>query len=345
MAIVLFDVAHPKHFYQFRSAWIDLSSDHQIHVIAREKDVLLGLLRDAGVEHRVYGRNRRGLGGKFIETPRSLLGYARELGRIRPDLIVSKSSPYAATLARLFRARTMVMPDSEGVALNERYVIPRSDFVVTPTSYSRDYGSKHRRVSGFFEAGYLHPRHFIADPTAIESLGIQPGERFAVIRFVAWGANHDVGKVGITDDQKIELVRALREQVRVVVSAEGAVPDELRPLIMKLPPSRIHHLLHFASLYVGDSQTMATEAALLGTPAIRCNSFVGASDFSNFGILERDHQLLSNFSSFADAKRRALEILAMPDSKAVWEDRRRRFFDQVGDVNAEIARTIRDALR
>ena len=31
----------------------------------------------------------------------------------------------------------------------------------------------------------------------------------------------------------------------------------------------------FASLYIGDSQTMAMEAAIIGTPSIRFNDFVG----------------------------------------------------------------------
>jgi hypothetical protein len=37
----------------------------------------------------------------------------------------------------------------------------------------------------------------------------------------------------------------------------------------------MHHVLYFAKLYIGDSQTMAAEAAVLGTPSIRFNDFVG----------------------------------------------------------------------
>jgi predicted glycosyltransferase len=37
----------------------------------------------------------------------------------------------------------------------------------------------------------------------------------------------------------------------------------------------MHDVMAYASLYIGDSQTMAMEAAVLGVPAIRFNDFVG----------------------------------------------------------------------
>ena len=37
----------------------------------------------------------------------------------------------------------------------------------------------------------------------------------------------------------------------------------------------MHHVMAFASLYIGDSQTMAAEAGVLGTPFVRFNDFVG----------------------------------------------------------------------
>src|SRR5688500_12449407 len=69
MAKVLFDIAHPKHFYQFRFAMADLARDHAVHVIAREKDVLLTLLSDSEIKFHCYGRSRSGLTGKLVQTP------------------------------------------------------------------------------------------------------------------------------------------------------------------------------------------------------------------------------------------------------------------------------------
>ena len=35
----------------------------------------------------------------------------------------------------------------------------------------------------------------------------------------------------------------------------------------------------FASLYIGDSQTMSAEAGILGTPFVRFNDFVGRINY------------------------------------------------------------------
>ena len=37
----------------------------------------------------------------------------------------------------------------------------------------------------------------------------------------------------------------------------------------------MHHIMAFAKMYIGDSQTMAAEAGVLGTPFVRFNDFVG----------------------------------------------------------------------
>ena len=45
----------------------------------------------------------------------------------------------------------------------------------------------------------------------------------------------------------------------------------------------------FAKMYIGDSQTMAAEAAVLGTPSIRFNDFVG--EIGYLEELEHNYQL------------------------------------------------------
>ena len=45
----------------------------------------------------------------------------------------------------------------------------------------------------------------------------------------------------------------------------------------------------FAKMYIGDSQTMAAEAAVLGTPSIRFNDFVG--EIAYLEELEHKYQL------------------------------------------------------
>ena len=40
---------------------------------------------------------------------------------------------------------------------------------------------------------------------------------------------------------------------------------------MKIPKSKIHDLLYYATMYIGEGASMASEAAVLGTPSIYIN--------------------------------------------------------------------------
>ena len=50
---------------------------------------------------------------------------------------------------------------------------------------------------------------------------------------------------------------------------------------LPIPPENIHSLLYYAKMFIGDSQTMTTEAAILGTPALKCNTFAGKLSVPN----------------------------------------------------------------
>jgi predicted glycosyltransferase len=54
----------------------------------------------------------------------------------------------------------------------------------------------------------------------------------------------------------------------VLVSAEGHLPPDLHSFRLSGPVESIHHLLAFAQVVVGESATMASEAAVLGVPAV-----------------------------------------------------------------------------
>jgi len=63
-------------------------------------------------------------------------------------------------------------------------------------------------------------------------------------------------------------VKKLSEHGRVYLSSEAALPVELEPYRLRIPASDIHHIIAHARLLVGESATMASEAAVLGVPAV-----------------------------------------------------------------------------
>ena len=137
-------------------------------------------------------------------------------------------------------------------------------------------------------------------------------------------------------DEKIALSDSISQYMTVYISSEKVLPPELAKYKLSTPAAQIHDVLANADLYVGDSQTMATEAALLGTPAIRSNSFVGENDMSNFKMLENKCGLLFNIRDFKNVLAVATD-LAKDSRKAEWKQKREDYYKSVGDTNKYIA--------
>ena len=67
----------------------------------------------------------------------------------------------------------------------------------------------------------------------------------------------------------------LKQKGNVYITSEKELPPELEDYKLLIDLKDIHHLMFFSDLFIGDSQSMIVEAAMLGTPSVRFNSFVG----------------------------------------------------------------------
>lgn len=310
---------------------------HEIKVLARDKDVLLKVLEEENVSYEIFGQHKKSMVGKIFGTFSILINYKRIAKRIKPDVIISKASFYGTWVAKRIGSKSVIFPDSEVVKVTNKYVVPLCDKVVTPETFGLDYGEKHIKVPGFFENCYLSPSVFAANDKVLTEYGLK--RPYAIFRFVGWYANHDVHNGGFTLDEKIELVKAVEPYMTVYVSSEKQLPEELKKYKLPTPAAQIHSVLSFAELYLGDSQTMATEAALLGTPAIRSNSFVGEHDMTNFIVLEKKYGLLRNVSKYGDVLA-LVKDFAEHSRKAEWLEKQKSYNGQTGDCNKIITEII-----
>ena len=330
----IFELNHPKHYYQFKYIMGTLREHgHDIKVLARDKDVLLDVLKEEGVSYIIFGKHNKSMTAKILGTFALVWNYVVIACKYKPDVIVSKGSLYGTLTAKLLRKKSVIFPDSEVVKVTNRYVVPLCTKVVTPQSFQLDYGKKHLRVAGIFEDCYLSPQVYEPNPSVVVEYGLH--RPYAVLRFVGWFANHDVGNNGFDNQQKLRLVKALAQNMTVYISSEKELPAELAAYRLPTPASLIHDVLSYADLYVGDSQTMAAEAALLGTPSIRSNSFVGSNDMSNFIMLQEQYGLLHNVALPSEAIQLAEEF-SMNSHKEEWMRKRKQYYDQIGNINAAI---------
>jgi predicted glycosyltransferase len=170
-------------------------------------------------------------------------------------------------------------------------------------------------------------------------MGLTPDEEFVILRLNAFGSHHDVGAGGFTPEISRRLIERLAEYATVFVSDEGGALDlsSLPARRFDLHPGRLHDALATASLLVTDTQTMATEAALLGTPTVRSNSFVGEDDMGNFLELETAG-LIRNVPDATDVPGEAVELLTEDGTRRKWRRRCDRYMDGMADVSKVLTR-------
>lgn len=331
---IVFFVNTPAQAHEFKNA-IKVLRDkgHSILVLARDHSCTLELLDEYGIEYRLYGRTGRSKYGKFLERPFQLLkAYAIARG-FAPDLVIGLGDDVASTSLWL-RKPGIMFDDTEPSQVRIFLKRPFNITVLTPACFTRELGRRQVRYGGYKELAYLHPNHFQPDPAIYDLLGIGQGEKYAVLRFNPFDASHDFGARGFSTESKLRLVKELQEHAHVFISSEGNLPQALREYELRIPPYRIHDALYYAQLLVTDAITMITEAAVLGTPAIHCSTWVRGNRFGNLVELERKYGLLYTYdvTDQDSATEKALELIQRPDIKPEWHEKRQRLLSDKIDV-------------
>jgi predicted glycosyltransferase len=325
-------LGHPAHFHLFRNSIDDVrSAGHQVRIVIKPKDVLEDLLRAGGYDFVPLSKGERADG--LVSIAAALARRIPAVGRIaadwRPDLMLGTSVEIGYVGRALGIPSVIVNEDDWRVnKLLALVAYPWADHILAPTTCDNglwDY--KTLKYPGYHELAYLHPSRFEPDRGVLDKLS-PDGRPYFLIRFAKLSAYHDIGKTGLSGQMAADLTARLAAHGHVHISSERALEPELEPYRIRIAPEEVHSALAFADIYVGDSQTMAAEAAVLGTPAIRFNDFVG-----QIGYLEEleNHYRLGMGVPTSRADRLlplVEEVLAMPDRQQVWEGRRQRMLSE-----------------
>lgn len=335
---VIVTIQHPAHVHLFRNAIQELVEDnHEVHVFAREKDIATSLLERYNIPYTVLA----GTADSIVSLAIVQLRYELELfwhaRKIKPDVMIAKGEPAVAHVAKLLGTKSIIFTDTEHAALQNRLAFPFADQICTPTCYWDDIGAKQIRYPGYHELAYLHPDRFEPDPCILDEIDVNDNEPLVIVRLVSWEAAHDIGDSGFANAQNA--IRKL-EQIgaRVLITAEGDLPRELEDRRVNVPIHRIHDLLYYANLFIGESATMATECAVLGTPAV----FISSSLRGYTIELEERYGLLFNFSSENRQRQglsKAVSILEDYNPKT-WERRREKLLKEKIDTTEFIVQQI-----
>lgn len=338
---ILFDINHPAHVHLFRNTINILKEKgHDITIVARDKDVTLDLLDHYGFEYVTLSKARVGLLGLAIELIIRQIKLIPIIIRKRIHICISLTGASSIHIMRLFGIPYLVFTDSENNKLQNAITVPFANEVYTPSCYKKNYGKKHHKYAGYHELAYLHPNYFTPNQNIYQELGLENEDTFFILRFVAWQASHDVGHHGFSFEQKQKIISYLSNFGKVFITSEKSLEEKFEPYRIKLSSDRLHDALFYASMLISESQTVTTESALLGTPAIRFNSRVCEDDEGNFIELEKTYDLLYSYNNFNQAFEKMKSLLENKNLKQEWQEKRKRLLEDKTDVTQIMVNAI-----
>lgn len=211
------DIGHPAHVHYFKN-FIQLitTKGHTVSITARDKEVTLYLLTQNKLPFINRGKGKSGFWGKLFYIFKGDAVVFLTAKKNSADLFLSMASPYAAHASFLMGKPHIVIDDTEAATFGHLMYKPFSNVFVNPKAFKKDFGKKQIRFDGFIELCHLHPNYFSPDNNIYKELEISMQERYFVLRFISWEANHDFGHTGMTFQDKIKLIEELSKYGRVL---------------------------------------------------------------------------------------------------------------------------------
>ena len=333
---ILVQLSHPAHFHYYRYAIDNWRNDgHKVIVVIKTKDILEDLVKRAGIPY-VNINKKAHRGSKVGILWDMLLRDWRILWiclKNRIDVLTG-SSAEVAHIGWLLRRSSVGTGEDDApvVPAYMKLAGPFLDVRLAPVSCDNGVMEpKTIKYESFHELAYLHPNQFSPSAEVLAKYGFSPTEPYFLLRFASLRAYHDQGVQGIDNTIAHRLIDILLPHGKVYITSERPLDSSLEQYRIAIDPLDIHHVMAFSSLYIGDSQTMAAEAAVLGVPFIRFNDFVGRIGYLN--ELENKYQLGYGIrASEKDASERLFEtvqnLLSVPNRREEWQSRRQKMLSE-----------------
>jgi len=340
----LFHLGHPAHFHLFKNVIANLKANgNQIFILIKKKDVLEDLLIESGLEFQnILPEGRKdsflSIGIGLMKQDLSIFKFCR---KHKPDLLIG-SSTSITHVGKVLGIPSIVLgeDDTAIVPIFAKLSYPFATTIITPDVCNKGkWDDRSIKYKGYHELAYLHPNHFVPDKTIVENY-IDVSRPYFLIRFAKLDAHHDSGISGINDNLALEIIKILQPFGNVYITSEREFHNELESFRLNVKPVDIHHVMAYSTLYIGDSQTMAAEAGVLGIPFIRFNDFVGKIGYLNdlenkyklgYGIKSDDEELLFKTIN---------KLLEKKEIKKEWQIKKEFMLSKKIDVAIFITRFI-----
>lgn len=276
---ILIYLGHPAHFHNYKNTIAALKSHgHEVAVLIKKKDILEDLLMNAGIPyHNILEEGRKDSKiGIIVGMLKRTWRLDRFCRQFKPDILAGSS--VENSFIGKFRHIPVINNGEDDASVVPNYAklaYPWADVILCPTTCEcGKWEKKAVKYKGYQELGYLHPENFTPDRSVVERY-FPTDSPYFLMRFSGLNAHHDAGIRGINADIAQKLVDILEPHGRVYITSERPLEPQFEKYRIAINPLDIHHVMAFADMYIGDSQTMAAESGVLGTPFVRFNDFVG----------------------------------------------------------------------
>ena len=350
---ILVYMGHPAHFYLYKNAIINWREHgHCVEILIKKKDILQQLLENQGWEYHnilAEGRKNSKIGMALGTLKRAWRQYLF-CQNFNPDILTG-TSVENSIIGPLCNIPVVNCNEDDAavVPLYAKLSYPGASAILNPiVCNSSKWDTKATKYPSYQELAYLHPNHFTPDPSVVQGYGIDTTKPYFVLRFASLNAHHDDGIKGINTEVAQRLVDILSPHGQIYITSERKLEPQFEPYRIRINPLDMHHVMAFASLYIGDSQTMAAEAGVLGTPFVRFNDFVGRIGYLceledvyqlGYGIhaspLTEDSTIRRNDGSLQPSGTEALyqtvrDLVAMPadERRALFHTRRENMLSE-----------------
>lgn len=266
---ILIDISHPKDVNVFRNVILTLQDNgHEIKITARDKENTKKILEGYGFEYEV-GHYHKNLVGKALGIISNDIWLYKISKRFKPNIFISQGSPYSAHVSKMLRKPHVAFIDTEIASLATKLMLPFTDKIFTPSCFYLDLGAKQFKFNSYYELAYLSPKYFVPKKEILKKYGLD--QEYIIMRLSNLSSHHDLNSRGFdfkNENELIDYIHQIEKYARVIIFSETNHWQTITDYHMKIDPKDMHDILSFAKLYIGEGASMASEAAILGVPAI-----------------------------------------------------------------------------
>ncbi len=289
---------------------------HFVFIMARKKDVTVNLLEHYGFDFIAPtkpGRNKLEMLQELVKRDKIVFDLHR---KYKFDLAFG-TSVSIAHLSAVAKVKSFVFneDDDDVVPFFSYLTYPFATKIVCPdcTKYSK-WSKKRILHESYHELAYLHPDIFKPNISILNKYSLKKYD-YVILRLSSLLAHHDKGVKGINKTLMEKIIKICSD-LKIIYSIEGKQNCVIKPWDM-------HHVMAFARFVISDSQTMTAESAVLGTPSIRVNSFIGKIGYLN----EIEFKYLLSYGFFPNEIDSALKkinsLISNANSSSEWRKKQK----------------------